>query len=64
MDDQHDYEEHDEIPYKGWNDLDFSIITTGMNRLPFFKDDLYLGMQAMNVGIVDSVITEYEYALL
>lgn len=36
----------------------------GMKWLPFFEDDLYLGMQAMNVGIVDSVITEYEYALL
>lgn len=51
-------------PYKGWNDLDFSVITMGMKWLPFFEDDLYLGMQAMNVGVVDSVVTEYEYALL
>ena len=64
VDDPHDYEEHDELPYKGWNDLDFSVITMGMKWLPFFEDDLYLGMQAMNVGVVDSVITEYEYALL
>ena len=35
-----------------------------MKGLPFFEDDLYLGMQAMNVGVVDSVVTEYEYALL
>lgn len=56
--------EHDEIPYESWDKLDFSIITMGMKRLPFFKDDVYLGMQAMNVGIVDSVITEQEYALL
>ena len=27
---------------------------------PFFKDDLYLGMQAMNVGVVDSVVTKME----
>ena len=54
----------DELPYKSWDELDFSIITMGMKMLPFFKDDLYLGMQAMNVGIVDSVITEYEYQLL
>ena len=58
------FDEYDEIPYEGWDALDFSIITMGMKRLPFFKDDLYLGMQAMNVGVVDSVITEYEYALL
>ena len=64
MDENFDIEEHDEIPYKGWNDLDFSVITMGMKHLPFFKDDLYLGMQAMNVGIVDSVVTEQEYALL
>ncbi len=64
VDDHHDYEEYDEIPYKGWKDLDFSIITMGLKQLPFFKDDPYLGMQAMNVGVVDSVITEYEYALL
>lgn len=51
-------------PYKCWNDLDFSVITMGMKWLPFFEDDLYLGMQAMNVGVVDSVVTEYEYALL
>jgi hypothetical protein len=54
----------DEIPYVSWNQLDFSIITMGMKQLPFFEDDLWLGMQAMNVGIVDSVVTEHEYALL
>lgn len=43
----HEFEDHDEIPYKGWNDLDFSIITMGMKGLPFCEDDLYLGMQAM-----------------
>ncbi|MBR9880965.1 MAG: hypothetical protein GYB17_15875 [Gammaproteobacteria bacterium] len=59
-----DYEPGDDIPYVGWDDLDFNITTMGMKWLPFFEDDLYLGMQAMNVGIVDSVITEYEYALL
>ncbi len=59
-----DIEDHDDIPYASWDDLDFSVLTMGMKWLPFFEDDLYLGMQAMNVGIVDSVITEYEYALL
>lgn len=62
MNDEFDLE--DEIRYPNWNDLDFSIITMGMKKLPFFVDDLWLGMQGMNAGIVDSVITEYEYALL
>lgn len=56
--------EHDDVPYVGWNQLDFGIITMGIKRLPFFEDDLYLGMQGMNVGVVDSVITQQEYALL
>lgn len=65
MDDDHpDHDKHDDVPYESWDKLDFSIITMGMKRLPFFKDDLYLGMQAMNVGVADSVITEHEYALL
>ena len=64
MDEPTDIQEEDSIPYQCWDDLDFSIITMGMKWLPFFEDDLYLGMQAMNVGVVDSVITEYEYALL
>lgn len=65
MDDARDHhDEHDDVPYEAWSELDFSIITMGMKKLPFFEDDLYLGMQAMNVGIVDSVVTEQEYALL
>jgi len=65
MNDDHlDNDEHDDVPYESWEKLDFSVITMGMKKLPFFKDDLYLGMQAMNVGIVDSVVTEQEYALL
>jgi len=59
------YDEYEaDIPYKAWDDINFGIITMGLKKLPFFKDDLYLGMQAMNVGIVDSVITEYEYSML
>jgi len=63
MDEHEDIEGYDP-PYQSWDYLDFSVITMGMKWLPFFEDDLYLGMQAMNVGVVDSVITEYEYALL
>ncbi|CAI3802556.1 hypothetical protein [Rheinheimera sp. MM224] len=64
MEDIDNQSERDEIPYQSWNELDFSIVTMGMKKLPFFEDDLWLGMQAMNVGIVDSIITEHEYALL
>jgi len=59
-----EFDPEDEIRYPFWDALDFSIITMGMKKLPFFADDLWLGMQGMNVGIVDSVITEYEYKLL
>lgn len=59
-----DYEEHDELPYVAETQIDFSIITMGLKRLPFFQDDTYLGMQAMNVGVVDALITKQEYALL
>lgn len=64
MNDPSDISEGDRVLYEGLNDLDFSLIAMGMKELPFFKDDLYLGMQAMNIGIVDSVITDYEYLLL
>jgi hypothetical protein len=62
MDDH--YDEHDDVPYVHFNQIDFSIITMGMKKLPFFEDDIYLGMQAMNVGVADSVVTQYEYELL
>lgn len=64
MDEHYDPEEDRALPYKGWDELDFGVITMGLKGLPFFADDLYLGMQAINVGIVDSVITQQEYALL
>ncbi|AKR42217.1 hypothetical protein [Methylophilus sp. TWE2] len=65
MTDQYQYEaERDEVPYVFWDQLDFSIITMGLKRLPFFKDDIYLGMQAINVGVADSVITQLEYELV
>lgn len=51
-------------PYVSQGSINFSIITNGLKRLPFFIDDLFLGMQAMNVGLVDPVITNYEYELL
>ena len=59
-----EYDEHDDLPYLPWNQLDFSVITMGMKHLPFFEDDVYLGMQAMNVGVMDSIVTDFEYRLL
>lgn len=61
---EHQIDLENEIPYALQKDIDFSLITMGLKQLPFFKDDLHLGMQAINVGIVDSLITTYEYALL
>lgn len=59
-----EFDAHDNLPYLPWNQLDFSIITMGMKHLPFFEDDVYLGMQAMNVGVIDSIATDFEYRLL
>ncbi|MFD1297748.1 hypothetical protein ACFQ4Q_14035 [Lysobacter gummosus] len=59
-----DFEPDYDPPYELWDQIDFSIVTSEFRWLPLFKDDLWLGMQAMNVGIADSVITEHEYALL
>ncbi len=50
--------------YKNLDKIDFSIIPTKIKKLPFFEDDVFLGMQAMNIGVVDQLITHYEYALL
>ncbi len=50
--------------YPVLDDSDFSIITMGWRRLALLEDDLYLGMQGMNVGMTDGVITDLEYALL
>lgn len=56
-------DEREELPYKRFNDVDFSVITSKFRWLPIFDDDLWLGMQAMNVGVTDFVITQQEYAL-
>ncbi|MGX7949537.1 hypothetical protein [Oleidesulfovibrio alaskensis] len=50
--------------YLSQEQIDYSIIASRMKWLPFFDDDLYLGMQAMNIGLVDPLITAYEYDLL
>lgn len=45
-------------------EIDFSIIANDFRFLPFYRDDLFLGMQAMNIGIIDPNITQNEYNLL
>jgi len=50
--------------YQNLDEINFSIIPTGLKKLPFFEDDVFLGMQAINIGLVDQLITQYEYALL
>ena len=56
--------EDDQIPYKDQSEIDFSIISTYIKQLPFFSDDLFLGMQAINAGITDQSITNWEYEVL
>ena len=60
MDHYDNFDEDDDFQYKRIEDIDFSILQFGFKRLPFFEDDLYLGMQALNVGLVDSFITRLE----
>ena len=57
-------DEDDELPYQSLDDIDFSVVTMGWRRLAMLENDLYLGMQGMNVGITDAVITDWEYSLL
>ncbi|AZS14668.1 hypothetical protein [Paenibacillus lutimineralis] len=45
-------------------DIDFSIIANDLRSLLFYRDDIFLGMQAMNIGIIDPNITQFEYNLL
>lgn len=49
--------------YEYYDDIDFSVISMQIRSLPFYSDDLYLGMQATNIGVIDALITEYEYGL-
>ncbi len=53
----------EDLPYENLKDINFGIITMGIKRFPFFDDDLWLGMQGMNVGFADAVITPMEYDL-
>lgn len=46
------------------DDIDFSIIINGWRSLSLLKNDLYLGMQGMNVGMTDPILTQWEYSLL
>jgi len=50
--------------YTPIDQIDFSIITMGWRRLTLLEDDLYLGMQGMNIGMTDAVITQWEDSLL
>jgi len=45
------------------DEIDFSRIHRMFRELPLF-DDVYLNMQAMNIAMIDTFITEQEYALL
>ncbi|TIH12448.1 hypothetical protein D0S45_17980 [Marinifilum sp. JC120] len=50
--------------YQQLDSINFTVITSQLQWLPLFNDDLYLGMQAMNIGIVDTTLTQEEIGLL
>lgn len=54
---------HDEEGYATFAEIDFNLIQRYFRQLPLF-DDMYLGMQAINISVVDQFITEIEYDLL
>ena len=49
--------------YPLYDAIGFSRIHQMFRELPLF-DDVYLNMQAMNIAMIDTFITEQEYALL
>lgn len=62
--DQYAFDGEEDAPYISQGEIDFSFISTYIKQLPFFNDDLFLGMQAINVGITDQSITNWEYEVL
>ncbi|MCY1034664.1 hypothetical protein OV207_24650 [Corallococcus sp. BB11-1] len=54
----------EDIDYEHADDIDFSILTMHWRSLTIFEDDLFLGMQGMNIGITDGLITQWEHELL
>jgi len=50
--------------YPDLSEIDFSILTIRWRQLALWEGDQFLGMQGMNIGITDQIITRWEYALL
>ena len=50
--------------YTSPSKIDFSTLTMRWRDLALIEYDVYLGMQGMNIGIADAVITPWEYDLL
>lgn len=59
MKDEYDYSD----PYPSPDNIDFSRTHTMFRELVLF-DDMFLNMQAMNIAMVDSFVTDLEYNLL
>lgn len=53
----------DDVVYQHQSKIDYSILRMSWMKLVFF-DDVFLNMQGMNIGLADSVVTQYEYQLL
>lgn len=64
MSEDEDYiEDHDEIRYPAMCNIDFTHIQQLLGGLILF-DDVFLNMQAININMVDTFITDCEYSLL
>ncbi len=55
--------EQGDPPYPDFENIDFSLIHTNLRSL-VFADDVFLNMQAMNIAVIDKLITAKEYELL
>lgn len=65
MDENNDYEEHDDQPpYQPPSAIDTSALRVAFCKLNLLGDDMFLRMQAFNLAIVDQFLMELEYQLL
>lgn len=58
------YDGEDEIRYESAERIDSSALPDALRRLTLFGDDLYLSMQATNLGLVDGFCMQLETSLM
>jgi hypothetical protein len=63
-DEDFDPGEDEPLPYPHLDAIDFGQTSAGLRSLAFLGDDMFLGMQAFNIQMVDETVTELEYQVL